>query len=126
MSTTETREDLLLDSVLPRYIADGFTVIRRPSSSVLPAFMGKYRPDAIALSTNKKIAIEINRDIPSREAAFNSISRVFEQQPNWELRVYYLPESAQERILPPPTQQTVENTITEIDNLKASGIWSPR
>ena len=67
MSATETREEVLLESLLPRYEAEGFTVIIHPSSSFLPPFMGSYRPDAIALSPDKKIAIEVKHDTESSE-----------------------------------------------------------
>jgi uncharacterized protein YutE (UPF0331/DUF86 family) len=121
MSTSETREDAFLENVLPRYIAEGFTVVRHPSPTLLPSFMGKYRPDAIALKAQKKIAIEVKHDVPSTQANVSKISRLFDEHPDWELKVYYLPKFVQERNLEPPTQQTVEDTIAEIENLKADG-----
>jgi uncharacterized protein YutE (UPF0331/DUF86 family) len=121
MNTAETREETLLESVLPRYIADGFTVVRHPSPAVLPSFMGNYRPDAIALRPNKKIAIEVKRDLLSTQTYFRAISQLFDQHPDWELRVYYLPEFSQERNLKPPSEGAIEGATEEIANLKAAG-----
>lgn len=119
MSRTETREDMLLESLLPRYEAEGFTVVIHPSSSFLPPFMGKYRPDAIALGPAKKIAIEIKYD-PSASNKMKGIPELFAQHPDWELRVYYLPHGSDERVLEPPTLRSIELAIKEVGELKDS------
>ena len=49
----------VIESLLPRYEAEGFDVYVNPSPSILPPFMQTYRPDAIALKKDKKIAIEV-------------------------------------------------------------------
>lgn len=120
MSTTETQEDVLLDNLLPRYRAEGFTVIVHPTSSFLPPFMGNYRPDAIALRADKKIAIEIKRD-PGSSKNMKGITERFAQHPDWELRVYYLSGLSQERDLQPPARRAIEFAIKEVSELKESG-----
>jgi hypothetical protein len=61
MSLPDTREVDVLESILPRYEAEGFEVFVHPSPSILPPFMQSYRPDAIALKPDKKVAIEVVR-----------------------------------------------------------------
>lgn len=121
MSTRETRDELLLESLVPRYVAEGFTVILHPSPAILPPFMGKYRPDAIALSPNKKLAIEIKSDVPSSRSHTEHLNEMFVGQPDWELRVYSLPRFAQERDLAPASAAVIEDKISEIAKLSAAG-----
>jgi uncharacterized protein YutE (UPF0331/DUF86 family) len=121
MSMTETREQAVLESLLPRYIAEGFTVVIYPSSALLPPFMRNYRPDAIALKSDKKIAIEIKGDNPDAKQSAAEISELFAQHSDWELRVYYAPGYPQERLLEPPTIGAIEKAIREILELRNSG-----
>lgn len=121
MSATETREEVFLESLLPRYVAEGFTVVKYPSPSILPPFMGKYRPDAIALRQDKKIAIGIKRDGPSAKSAMTGISELFSPHRDWELRVYHVPKYSGETNLKPPTHPAIERAVEEISELKASG-----
>lgn len=121
MSTRETRDELLLESLVPRYVAEGFTVILHPSPANLPPFMGKYRPDAIALSPNRKLAIEIKSDVPSSGSHLDRLNEMFVGQPDWELRVYSLPKFAQERDLAPAAAAAIEDTIAEVAKLRAAG-----
>jgi uncharacterized protein YutE (UPF0331/DUF86 family) len=119
MSVTEAREDIFLQSLLPRYEAEGFTVVIQPSPSFLPPFMGKYRPDAIALSPSRKIAIEIKRDA-SAPKRMRGIPELFAQHPDWELRVYCLASLSGELRLKAPTPRSIELAIKEVSELKDS------
>jgi uncharacterized protein YutE (UPF0331/DUF86 family) len=121
MSMAETRERAILESLLPRYVAEGFTVVTYPSPALLPPFMQNYRPDAIALKSNKKIAIEIKGDNPDIEQRMAAINELFAQHPDWELRVYYALGYPQERTLEPPTFGAVEEAIRESLKLRDSG-----
>jgi hypothetical protein len=59
MSKAGTRERDFLENLLPQYEAEGFSVFLHPSSTMLPTFMERYRPGAIAIKPDKKIAIEV-------------------------------------------------------------------
>jgi uncharacterized protein YutE (UPF0331/DUF86 family) len=82
--------------------------------------MGKYRPDAVALSPSKKIAIEIKRN-PGSSKNMKGIPELFAQHPDWELKVYYLSGLSQERSLRAPARQWIELAIEEVSELKNSG-----
>ena len=58
MSDVHTR-DVLLESLLPHYQAEGFEAFLNPAASILPPFMQEYRPDAVALRPDRKMAIEV-------------------------------------------------------------------
>ena len=48
MSTERSMETKLLKSLRPRYEQEGFKFIIEPGADDLPAFLRRYRPDAIA------------------------------------------------------------------------------
>lgn len=121
MSRVETREQAVLESLLPRYVAEGFTVVIHPSPALLPPFMRNYRPDAIALKSDKKIAIEIKGNDSNVRKHEANISELFSHHPDWELRIYYTPGYPQERALEPPTAGAVEKAIEESLKLRDSG-----
>src|SRR5260370_41498384 len=99
MNMVETRESDLLENLLPQYEAEGFTVFLHPSSAMLPPFMGGYRPDAVAIKSDKKIAIEVKRYAPNSKSNIKHISEIFAQHTEWELRVYYVPVRPQEKTI---------------------------
>src|SRR2546423_15428259 len=90
MSLPETREADVLESLLPRYRAEGFNVFVNPSPSILPPFMQTYRPDAVALKPDKKIAIEVVRPGGSSAEKVRDLQSLFAPQGDWELRVFYV------------------------------------
>jgi uncharacterized protein YutE (UPF0331/DUF86 family) len=121
MSIVETRERDFLENLLPQYEADGFTVFLHPSSAMLPPFMEGYRPDAIAIKSDKKIVIEVKRDTSSAKTNIKQISEIFAQHPEWELRVYYIPGRPQEKTIEVLTPSAIENSIREVLKLRHAG-----
>ena len=88
MSASESTEFDILESILPRFKAEGFEVFVHPSPSILPPFMHAYRPDAIALSRDKKIAIEVVRQSANSETKIKDLQDLIAQHSDWELRVF--------------------------------------
>jgi uncharacterized protein YutE (UPF0331/DUF86 family) len=109
------------EAILPRYIAEGFTVITHPSSDVLPEFMRNYRPDAVALRSDKKIAIEIKTDEPSTRKGIEQTKDLFSHHPDWEFRVYYVPKYPEEIPLQAATRREIEYYINEMTTLRDTG-----
>jgi uncharacterized protein YutE (UPF0331/DUF86 family) len=121
MSTRSAREETVLEAILPRYVAEGFTVIRHPSSDVLPKFMGSYRPDAVALRPDKKIAIEIKAKGPGSKEGPTRIEDLFSGHSDWEFRVYYAPGYAEENPLRAPALSEIDSFVKEAGNLRNTG-----
>jgi hypothetical protein len=92
-------EEAVLNSLVPNLEAEGFQVILQPSRSLLPQFMQSYRPDAIALKENRKIAIEVTaQGSPSADSKLKRLRDLFAEHEDWELRVLYAPLRTDENV----------------------------
>jgi hypothetical protein len=96
MSVSETTATCVLENLRPRFEAEGFDVFLHPSPSILPPFMEGYRPDAIAVSPQKKIAIEVVRPAKNTEK-IKQLQKLIDQHSDWELRVVRIPPSVRQR-----------------------------
>jgi hypothetical protein len=121
MSLPETREADVLDSLLPRYRAEGFNVFVNPSPSILPPFMQTYRPDAVALRSDKKIAIEVVRPSGSSAQKVQDLQSLFAPQRDWELRVFYVSSLPSEEALAVAPPAAIKGAIQRVLDLKADG-----
>jgi uncharacterized protein YutE (UPF0331/DUF86 family) len=121
MQTSAVRERDFLENLLSRLEAEGFSVFPHPSRHILPRFMEDYIPDAVALKPGKKIAIEVKRKSATLSREVAGIREKIAQHPEWELRVYYIPERAREDTLTTEPLSVIEKSITEIDSIKKSG-----
>ena len=110
----------VLEHLLSELEAEGFSVFPHPSRHILPAFMEGYRPDAIAIKDDQKIAIEIKSGPPT-SAHPASIADKIAQHPEWQLRVYYAPPRSGEEVLTSEPLSSIEQSLAEIDQLKNSG-----
>jgi hypothetical protein len=104
-----------------RYEADGFLFIEHPARADLPAFMGGYQPDALALGKDKSIAIEVKlrRDAAS-EDSLRAIRERFKGQSPWELHVVYGAE-VEDEAMEVPTPEQIRKNIEEAEALLAGG-----
>ncbi len=89
MSILGSSEAEVMESLLPKYQAEGFDVYVNPSPSILPPFMQAYRPDAIALKKDKKIAIEVVGSNARSDQKIQTLQSLFADQSDWELQVFY-------------------------------------
>jgi REase_AHJR-like len=89
MSVFGSSEAEVIESLLPSYQAEGFDVYVNPSPSILPPFMQAYRPDAIALKKDKKIAIEVVGSTARSEQKIKTLQSLFADHDDWELCVTY-------------------------------------
>jgi hypothetical protein len=69
VASSAIRERDFLQTLVPGYEAEGFSVFLHPAREMLPPFMRGYQPDAIAVKDDEKIAIEIKRDGPSARSS---------------------------------------------------------
>jgi hypothetical protein len=80
----------ILRAVVPELEAQGYDVFLRPSDTFLPSFFRGHSPDAIALSDKKNLAIEVARETPEARERLQELSSAIKEQPNWELRVFWV------------------------------------
>jgi uncharacterized protein YutE (UPF0331/DUF86 family) len=124
MSEIQTR-DVLLDSLLPQYQAEGFEVFVNPTPSILPSFMHKYRPDAIALRPDRKIAIEVLRASETSSRKVQDLNSLFASHSDWELRVFYVSSSAPEKALEVVPRAAIRKSIERVRALQSAGHLLP-
>src|ERR1700674_3113658 len=118
MSASESTEFDILESILPRFKAEGFEVFVHPSPSILPPFMQAYRPDAIALSRDRKIAIEVVRPSPNSETKIKGLQDLIAQHSDWELRVFYVSAGASQQALEIASRSSIDTAIQKVLELK--------
>lgn len=121
MSPPETSEADVLEELLPRYQAEGFEVFLHPSPSILPPFMQSYRPDAVALRPDKKIAIEVVRSSGSSEKKVRELESLFASHREWELRVLYVSPLPSEKILDVSSPAAIKVAIQRVRDLVKDG-----
>src|SRR4030095_7455519 len=102
--------DVLLESLLPQYQAEGFEVFLKPSPSILPPFMHEYRPDAVALRPDRKLAIEVLRPSETSARKVQDIKSLFAPHSDWELRVFYVSSSVTEKALDVVSREAIRSS----------------
>ena len=73
----ETTERQILIGLLPGLQADGYEVYLHPNPQMLPEFFGSYMPDAIALRSDRNLAIEVVRQSKRSERTLKKIRNLF-------------------------------------------------
>ena len=121
MSLPETSEADVLESLLPKYQAEGFDVFVNPSPSILPPFMQTYRPDAVALRSDRKIAIEVVRSTGGSAEKIRDLQSLFAPQSDWELRVFYVSPLTSEKTLEVASRPAIKSAIQRVLDLKRDG-----
>jgi hypothetical protein len=125
MSVIGSSEAEVIESLLPRYQAEGFDVYVNPSPSILPPFMQAYRPDAIALKKGKKIAIEVVGSTASSEEKVKTLQSLFADHRDWELRVFYASPLASNDLLETASIPAINESIHRVAELKQAGHLLP-
>ena len=98
----------ILRTVVPELEAQGYEVFLQPASTLLPPFLKGFRPDAVALSEKKNIAIEIARETSQARQHVKELSSLFKEHPKWELRVFWVT----------PTTSKVALSVQPVSELK--------
>jgi uncharacterized protein YutE (UPF0331/DUF86 family) len=106
-------EAAVFQVVLPQLEAEGFQVFVHPTRNMLPSFLHGFQPDAVAYKGDKKIAIEVKaRTLGTAEE--QQLQRVFEDHPDWELRVVYAAPLSNDEAIPVASKQDIESHLNEL------------
>jgi uncharacterized protein YutE (UPF0331/DUF86 family) len=108
-------EEIVVERLIPDLQAEGYDVIREPSSRMLPAFLGEYSPDLIALKTGSKLAIEVKSGEKRKSPSLESISKLFKGHDDWEFRVIWLSTSEKS---PSPRIQGRQTILASFEQCK--------
>jgi uncharacterized protein YutE (UPF0331/DUF86 family) len=110
VNSYELLEQELLDEYEPRLIAQGYNLIRLPSSENTPDFLGQYRPDAIAVGRKPSLIIEVmQKGHRSSAMKIERIRKLVEEQPDWQLEILFLGASSE--TLQQASNEMIENTL---------------
>jgi len=103
--------------------ARGLKFYVNPPQEVLPAFLGDFRPDAIALGPDGGMIIEVKRRKSSAsDRQLAEIAKRISDQKGWEFRAIYLSLPDNDVLpIPRPTPQQIEASFREIDALAKGG-----
>src|ERR687894_663998 len=99
-------EEAAIQALVPQLEAEGFEIFLHACKNMLPPTLGNYRPDAIAVRPDRKIAIEVVGDgytqaaTRLREATLQQLKDSLEAHPDWELRVIYAHALSPESSIP--------------------------
>jgi uncharacterized protein YutE (UPF0331/DUF86 family) len=124
MSISETTATYVLETLRPRFEAEGFDVFLHPSPSILPPFMQDYRPDAIAVSPQKKIVIEVLRPVDKSEK-IKQLQDLVDQHHDWELHVVRVPSSGSQMTIAVAPRSSIDDATARILDLKKDGYMMP-
>ncbi len=125
MNVAVLESAVLSENIVPQLTAEGYEVFVRPTGSAVPAFLGGFQPDAIAVRADKKLVIELVREGTEERAKLARIRDLLANQSSWELRVYRISPSNDPRPINPVPAATVEMTIRTVENLITQGQSAP-
>ena len=116
MNTIDLEREILAQ-IVPQLEAEGYTVYLDPPRQLLPTFMAGYTPDAIALRSDKNLAIEIIVDGESTSARDRRLKERFENAKDWDLRVLYARPSSARSPLPIMDDGAIDSSIASAESL---------
>jgi hypothetical protein len=121
MNHAEASETNLLDAVVSRYKAEGFEVFIHPSRAVLPPFLKDYRPDAVAIGPQRKIAIELVRSNAPSSDKISRLRELFLEHHDWELFVLYVSPHSSAETMPIAARGEIEKAVVQVGELRSAG-----
>jgi REase_AHJR-like len=118
--STQTEAEVL-QRLLPELEAQGYEVYLHPDRRLLPSFSKNYTPDAVALRKDKNLVIEVARRSADAPKKLERITKLFEGQPKWELRIVWLEPASSQRDLKIQPLAAISKRIAEVQELLDGG-----
>lgn len=115
---SEMVEQQILRNEVLELEADGYQVFVSPSRELRPAFFGDFVPDAIALRSDKKLAVKVVNRSAASNGQYSRISDVMRTEKPWELRLIFI-DTARKPV--PVDVQNVAAIRSKQDELQTLG-----
>ncbi|MGR8953464.1 MAG: hypothetical protein ACU83V_13785, partial [Gammaproteobacteria bacterium] len=116
MSGHATEFDML-QQLIPELEAEGYDIYVHPNRQLLPDFFEDFMPDAIAVRSDKSIAIEVIRRSHDGERKMGKVANLFEGHDEWEFRVVWITPAGAVMALESQTVSLIRKRIEEIKEL---------
>lgn len=112
-----------LEKLKSQYEEQGFVFFAHPGRDDVPAFLGSYRPDAIARKPGVNVIIEVRqRSNPAAERSLNEIRRLVEGQPGWQFVITYGGNDPQATVvIPAASAEAIRERLDEARSLAQQG-----
>jgi hypothetical protein len=120
----EASEAEALRGVIPELEAEGYDVFVRPNPPLVPAFLGGFQPDAIAIRSDKNLLVEIISK-PGTDHKLERLRGLLRDQPNWELRVVLVSPTTVPDPLEVQTPDAIKRRVAEMQKLITEGHAGP-
>lgn len=117
----QDREAAILEEVKKKLLSEGYEVIIQPNSLLVPEFLGKFRPDALAFRSDKQLVVEVATRGTASERRLKHIQDVIGAQDDWELRLIWSAPGQTSKSLRKVTVEAVQNAIEENRKLLTDG-----
>lgn len=116
-------EQQALERLKSQYEEQGFTFFAHPERDAIPAFLGSYRPDAIARKPGNNVIIEVRqRSSAAAERSLNEIRRLVEGQPEWQFVITYGGNDPQTTtVIPTASAAAIRERLVEARSLAQQG-----
>jgi hypothetical protein len=118
-----TRERLVLERLRETYELQGYEFFIKPLPQMLPAFLGGFQPDAIALKPGDNHIVEVKFGRRAGEdRRLETLAALIAGQTDWQLKVFFEGEHPQDSLrFMPPTRSQIESEIEEAAQLVQAG-----
>jgi uncharacterized protein YutE (UPF0331/DUF86 family) len=118
----------ILEQAASKLESEGFQVYLEPTKDILPEFLRRHAPDAIALSNSsstRNLVIEIasagSQAAPKQEA----LREALKDHKDWELKLFFVNPLKPSPILPIVAYGDIVRGITTVESLLANGQIEP-
>jgi uncharacterized protein YutE (UPF0331/DUF86 family) len=115
-------ERVIMDNLHDRYTGEGYRFFRYPGREIVPAFLGDFRPDAIAIGPEDRIVIEVKTTRGSSDPdRLSRVASLFSGHPDWKFVVVFADEEPQDRPLSNVSRTRIEREIEVAEDLADQG-----
>ena len=120
--TVRSRERLLLERLRETYEAEGYEFFIEPPRDIIPAFLGSYRPDAIALRPEGSVIVEVkSRRSGKDDPKLAGIAAAVAGHEGWQFKVYFDEQSSDDPPIAGPQRGELAAWLAELDQLVSAG-----
>ena len=115
----------VVERLVPELEAEGYEVFVHPKKPLVPKFLENFAPDVVAKRPGKNLVVEVVRPSTDSALKLKQLAALFQNQPDWELRVVWISPSGEERAPEVQDPETVRKRLQEIQDLAARGHNEP-